>query len=389
MNKKSIITWIISVVLFSVLFWYTLVYAWTWIFNNATKIVFKLSDNVFLDSIYLNKTQIMFESWKNLSKYEIKSSCNIYSNLKYKKDNFYLFEIKFFNNDCENQNLILVNEKNEIENRFSLNIVREYDALSNLLDIKTEDLILYKKILDKKVSLYKKYEKYNKSIEKNYYTFLYKKRLLKESEYNANLLKNILDKRWEKYLIPVDWWKIDLSHSKIPNAWRPYRSSYTDWIHHWWDSAWKFWDLLVSLDDAIVVRVISNFNYSNLDNIKYWKKLSIKEKSRNLDILRWNQVWLKTMKWDVVFYSHLNEVFTNIKVWEVIKKGQPLWTIWITGVPDKNYNDYHLHFSIQVNPFMKKMIWKNDIDDYMGWDWLFKNKSNEYILKNWNNIFEI
>ncbi len=386
MNKKSIITSIISVVLFSILFWYTLVYAWTWIFNNTTKIAFKLSDNVFLDSIYLNKTKIMFESWKDLSKYKIKSNCDIYSNLKYKKWNFYLYEIKFFNNNCESNDLILVNENNEIENKFSINIVKEYNALSNLLDIKTDKLLEYKKILENKVKLYSWYLKYNPIIEKNYYKYLHRNRLYKESIYNLNLLNNIIEKRSEKYLVPLSWHKISRKLSKIPNAWRPYRSDYTDGIHHWWDVDWNFWDQILAIDDWIIVRIVSGFKFSDLDKIKRWKKISDYGKVKNLDILRWNQVWLKTMKWDVIFYSHLDEIFTNVKAWSVISKWQPIWTIGITWVPDKSYSDYHVHFPIQVNPHTK--IWKYDIDDYLNWNWMFKWKSSDYIIKNIDNIFK-
>jgi uncharacterized membrane protein len=62
MNKKSILISFISIILFSLLFSFTLVYASASMFNSNTNIAFKLSENIFLDSITLNKTQIMFES---------------------------------------------------------------------------------------------------------------------------------------------------------------------------------------------------------------------------------------------------------------------------------------------------------------------------------------
>lgn len=388
MKKRSIIVSIISVLIFSLLFGYSLVYAWTWIFSNNTNIVFKLSDNIFLDSTSLNSNEIMFKSWKNLTNYKIKSECDIFSKLKYKKWDYYLFEIKFFNNNCNDNNLALVDKNNKIEKKFSFNIVREYDALSNLLDIKTINLIKFQNILNDKVKLYSKYKNYNKNIEKNYYIFLKKNRLLNESIYNANLVNNIITKRSEKYLMPIKWKKLSTNLSKIPNAWRPYRSSYTDWIHHGWDIDANIWDTILALDDSIVVRVVDGYVFSDLKKIKYWNNLTYIDKLWNLDKLRWNQVWLKTMKWDVVFYSHLNHIFDNVKEWEVIKKWQPVWTVWITWVPDKNYNDAHLHFPIQKNPFDSSKVWKYTYEDYMSWDWAFKWKSSSYILKNDWNLFE-
>lgn len=388
MNTKSIITSIISIIIFSLLFGYTLVYAWTWMFNNNTKIVFKLSENVFLDSSSLNKTELMFNSWNDLTKYKIKSECDIFSQIKYKKWDYYLFEIKFFNNKCDNNNLVLVNEKNEIEKSFTLNIVKEYNALSNLLDMKTSKLVSFQNTLNKKVKLYSKFEEYNPVIEENYYKFLEKNRILNESIYNADLVNNIIKKRNEKYIIPVEWKVVSTKLNKIPNAWRPYREDYTDGIHHGWDIDANVWETVLALDDSIVIRVVDGFTFSDLNKIKYWENLTYLEKLWNLDTLRWNQVWLKTMKWDVAFYSHLDQIFVNVKEWEVIKKWQPIWTVWITWVPDKDYTDSHLHLPIHMNPFDESKAWNYTYEDYMTWDWSFKWKSISYILENQSNIFE-
>jgi hypothetical protein len=175
---------------------------------------------------------------------------------------------------------------------------------------------------------------------------------------------------------------------KIPNSGRWYRGDYTDGIHHGWDIDGDFWEQVVALDEWIIVRVVSDFDYSNLNTIKRWDNLSEDDKIRNLDILRWKQVWLKTMSWDVVMYAHLNDIFTNIKVWEVVRKKQPLWTIWISWVPDKNYKDYHLHFVVHKNPFDSEKVWNYDIDDYMRWDWLFKWDTVNYIVDNQWEYFE-
>ncbi len=388
MNTKSIFKSIISIILFSVLFGYSLVYAGAGFFNYSTTIVFKLSDNIFLDSISLNKTQVVFNSARDLSNFKIKSKCDIFSKLIYKKWNRYMFDIKFFNNKCDDSNLTLINDIWEVEKQFKLNIVREYNALYNLLDVKTPNLLSFYEILRKKGDLYKDYDKYNPEIEKNYYKFLKKNRILKESLYNEKLVKNILDKRNEKYLVPLLGHNLPKTLVKIPNSWRWYRSDYTDWIHHWWDIDWRFWEQIIAIDDWIIVRVVNNFKFDDLSKIKRWNNITYDDKIRNLDILRWNQVWLKTMNWNVVFYSHLNEIFTNIETWEVVKKGQPIGTIWITWVPDKNYKDFHIHFPIQVNPHDLNMVWKYDLDDYMKWDWLLKGKKWNEVLKLQYDVFE-
>ena len=388
MNKKSIFAWVMSVILFSLLFWYSLVFAWTWIFDNSASIVFKLSDNIYLDSLWLRNTKIVFKSGDDLKNYDIKSECEIFSELSHNKWDYYTYEIKFFDNDCDKSNFILVNDKSEIKISFKLNLITEFNILSKLLDIKTTRLVQLKNTLNKKIVYYSDYKKYDKDIEENYYVFLVKNRLLNESIYNRNLIDNIITKREEKYSVPVIWYDMPITWVKIPNSWRWYREDYTDWIHHGWDIDWEFWEQVVALDDWIIIRVVSEFEYSDLDTIKRADDLSYEEKLVNLDILRWNQVWLKTMSGDLVMYSHLNDIFSNVKTWEVVKKNQPLWTIWITWVPDINYKDYHLHFVVHKNPFSSTSVWLYDYEDYMKWDWLFKWKTKDFILENQLNYFE-
>ena len=388
MQKKSIFTWFIWVITFGIIFWYSLVFAWAWMFDDNASITFKSSDNIYLDSIELNKTKILFKSGNDLSNYKIKSECNIFSKLISAKWEYYMFDLKFFDNDCENQNFVLVDSKNEIKASFKLNLLTEYKIISKMLDLPTDELSHLKLGLNRKIELLSKYTTYDEAVNKDYYDFLQKNRALKEWTYTLNIIKNILTKRSEKYIVPVPWHKIPTSPTKIPNSAREYRKDYTDAIHHGWDIDWKLWEQVVALDDWIIVRTVNNFEFSDLKKLNKSKKLTSDDLIRNLDVLRWNQVWLKTMHWDVIFYSHLNEIFSNIKVWEVVKKWQPLWTIWKTWVPDENYIDYHLHFEVQKNPFN---LWKDksyDIDDYLKWNWLFKWNNKDYILENQFNYFE-
>ena len=388
MNTRSILTLLIGTLIFGVLFGYSLVFAWTWVFDNTTKIVFKSSENIYLDSLKLKNTKIMFRSWEDLSDYKIKSECNIFSKLKYNKWNYYLFDLKFFDNQCINNHFYIINENWETKLSFKLNLIKQYNVLSKLYDTKTERLIELKTILEKKIFLYSKYDKYNKHVENNYYVYLEKNRILRETIYNRDILENIIKNRNEKYIVPVIWRNIPVKHVKIPNSWRWYRKDYTDGVHHGWDIDWDFWEQVVALGEWIIVRTVKEFDFLDLNKIKRWTNLTYNEEVRNLDILRWKQVWLKTSAGDLVMYSHLNDVFSNIKVWEIVQKWQPLWTIWITWVPDKNYKDFHLHFVVHKNPFLKEKAGQYEFDDYMKWDWAFKWKPSAFIIENQSKYFE-
>jgi hypothetical protein len=133
---------------------------------------------------------------------------------------------------------------------------------------------------------------------------------------------------------------------------------------------------------------VRDFQFSDLSKLKKGENISYYDKVNNLDILRWNQVWLKTMKWDVVFYAHLDEVYDDIQVWNIIPRWYPLWTVWKTWVPDKDYNDYHLHFELRKNPYSIKNAWKYSLYDYMTWDWYFKWDTRESIKQKQYTIFE-
>lgn len=388
MNKKSILAWLVWITIFSLLFWYSLVFAWTWIFEIAPKIMFKVSENVYLDSLQLKNTQILFKSAKDLEKFTIKSECNIFSKLVSSNWEYYLFDLKFFDNKCNDNNFALLDENSETTLKFTLNIVKNYDIFSKLYDIETPRLIQLKNILDDKISLYSKYEKYDNTVIENYYIYLEKNRILNEAIYNQAIINNIIEKRKEKYLVPVAWHVMPTLPSKVPNSSRLYRSDYTDWIHHGWDIDWYLWEQVIALQEWIIVRVVDKFEFSDLNMIKNGSNLTIDDKIKNLDILRWKQVWLKTLSWDVIMYSHLNDIYTNIKAWEIVKKWQPLWVIWKTGVPDINYTDYHLHYEVCKNPFITEKVWLYDFDDYMRWDWAFKWATIDYIVENQWKYFE-
>ena len=397
MNKKSLLTSVVSFFsffLFSALFLYFLIFSWPTVFWNEisevsenSELDYILSNNIYTDTNSLNNTILIFNSNKDIRDYKFVSKCDIKANFVETYKNLYLFEIELLDGSCVDKNISLVNDKNELLYTNYFNVLSEYEIYSKLLDYSTKRLLLLKSNLNNKIDKYLKYWEFSKELNIDYFWYLKKKRILYELKYNQEIVDNIVKWRDKKYIIPVNWEKMPYLYSKVPNSARWYRANYTDWIHQGWDIWHKFWDNVFSVDDWIIVRIVSGFKFSDLNNIKYWQKLTYEDKLKNLDVLRWNQIWLKTLKWDVVIYSHLNEIKSNIVEWSVVKKWKLFWAIWITGVPDKNYKDYHLHLEVYKNPYNDLIAWNYSILDYMKWDWYFKWESIDFVLKNQSALF--
>lgn len=357
------------------------------IFAQNSKLVYKLSNNIYLNSTDLNKTLLAYKSSDDISDAYFKSSCKTETKLLSKKDDLYLFELTVNDSNCANPNFYL-KSKLWILNNTELNLISDYKLYSILLDYSSKDLENNLNTLNKNSSKYKIFANYSGNLLDDKSNFLAKKRVYEELTYKWELIKYILEKRNDKYLIPVPWYKLPTNLSKIPNTWRPYRAGTTDWIHHSWDIDAPFWQKVVSLDDWIIVRIVKWWDLTDLRNIRDWKKLSDDDKTRNLDILRGNQVWIKTMKWELVMYNHFDKVVDSLKEWTMIKKWDYVWNIWISWVPDDNYTDYHLDFSISENPYNLWKAWSYEVTDYMSWPWKFKWKSSQYILAHQDELFE-
>ena len=218
------------------------------------------------------------------------------------------------------------------------------------------------------------------SIQKVQYT--YKK---SQNDYLSVLISNILSSRKNlKYIVPIKWKSIPTKKNIIPNANRWYRSEYTDWMHHWWDLFAARWTPVQALWDWVVIRIKKDFVWGDFDKI-LWKDLSSDDKAYNLDIYRWNQVWLKTADWNVTFYSHLDNIPADLHEWDYVSK----WTLFghvdRTWVPDKEYKDFHLHFEIQMNPHNKT---ENSDMDIMRWDYFWKWKSYAKLINDQQKLFK-
>lgn len=386
MLKKTLIIllWIISISLF----WY-----YTFVFSGFYKdfeinYIWNISWKIYQNSKNLKWDLVIFKSSLDISNYNIYSLCKIKSKFLFYKDNIYVFSYKFLDY-CSNENLYLKDEKWNIiyNSNFKVEFVNDYDLYNKYTDV---DDINLNKILNKSLETSKKMDslKGMKIILEN--LDLYKKlRKFNELDYLSNIVKNILQQRQNKYNLPIIWYSLPYKNiNKLPNWLRPYRASYTNGIHEWWDIDAPLWTEVVSIDSWIIVKIVRDFKFSDLNNLKKWKSISYTDKFDNLDVLRWNQVWLKTMKWDVIFYSHLSLVYDDINVWNIVSKWYPLWKVWKTWVPDKDYDDYHLHFELRKNPYIISEAWKYSLYDYMNWDWYFKWGTREYIRENQYSIFE-
>lgn len=382
MNFKKILLLISVTFLF---FWYAIVYS-SYYKSNSVEFFDVASKNIYLNDERLNSSIVVFTAENDISDYSIHSNCDVTSEFFKNMKNYYFFSITFNDENCSNWNLYLEKwDKIFLNTNFTLNILRDFDLINIYTDYSTIYLKKLRKYFSTKEEKYKIFSSLNWEFN---YDLSKKNRYYEEILYKDEVVKNIINSRNWKYKLPVPWYELSTLKTKLPNSPRPYRAWYTDWIHEWWDIDAPFWTEVVSMYDWIVVKVINNFKFNDLNKIKKWDNLSDQEKADNLDILRWNQVWLKTMKWDVVFYWHLNKVYDNIKVWDIVKKWTPFWTVWKTWVPDKDYSDYHLHFEVRRNPYNVKNAWKYSLKDYLNWDWYFKWQTIEFIKGNQYNIFE-
>lgn len=382
MHKKPLVSAIITVLLMSILFGYSLVFGATGSYNGPIKIDYISGKNIYTSDFELNQTKILFRSWVDLSENKIISSCDTYSKMKYKKKDLYYFELKYFT-ACDDNKISLVDTNGKELYSGNLEITTEYDLYDKFIDYSSENIQDIQSFLSNKILKLSKEKLSNNVLER-----AKQKRALQEAQYMQGFLQDLLQQRTQKYLVPVAGYNISTKHSRIPNAWRPYRESYTDGIHHGWDVGSKLGESVRALDSWIIIRVISDFQFSDLNQIKYGNNLTYDDKIENLDILRWNQVWLKTSKWDVVFYSHLQDVSSHIKEGILVRKWETLWTIGISGVPQKDYTDYHLHFPIHKNPYNKKRNQEYSYKDYMNWPWYFKGQPLSDVLKYQDEIFK-
>ena len=368
--------------------WYGFVSSGFLSYDTEIELVSQTSPSVFLDSDKLNNVVLVFKSNQNLKNHILQSSCDTETEFLDSYKSLHFFKVTYLDPSCSNPNLTL--KKGEdiiVHTLFQINLVNKSTLFNFLVDYPDSHLQEVNKLYARDIQKNAIYANYSWDSMWKYFSYLKWQRKLYEAEYKKELVDYILQWRWEKYLIPVPGYHISDHAGRLPNAPRWYRAWYTDGIHHWWDIYAPLWADTVALDDGLIVRIVRWFEFEDLWNINRWPELSKMDKLKNLDILRWNQVWLKTTKWDVVFYSHLRDVSDDIQEGDMVTSGTYLGSVWVSWVPEVWYDDYHLHFAVQTNPYNLSKVWSYTFDDYMEWDWLYRWESADHIIDHKHEVF--
>lgn len=372
------------------LWWYSFVSGWYLTFNPEVQFITSAGDTLYIQEDSEAKTVLVYNSNFDISTASIKSLCDIESRYLDSYKNLYFFEVDFTRDmACNNGNVVLqLGEEIYGNTIHTLEVIQKNEVFWKYLDYGDDDLTDVLDQLEYDVNenaIFKNYNNVNIANNFRYYKW---KNIYNNALFHSDMIQFILDGRKQKYLTPVLGRTFSSAATKLPNSGRPYRASYTDGIHYWFDIDGDLWDSAIALDYGIVVRVVDEFDNSDFSRIVYGSDLSKDQELWNLDILRWKQVWIKTLKWELVFYSHLNSVDENMVVWSLVEKWQLVWLTWATGVPEDWYDDFHLHFEVYKNPYDILKAWSYDYWDYIFWEYLWKWMNNAQLLQLISDTFE-
>lgn len=189
------------------------------------------------------------------------------------------------------------------------------------------------------------------------------------------------------FSLPFPNARINSSMTSLPNASRTYRKDSTDGIHHGIDFYGPYGTPISSISDGVIVRVTRAFDEEGFRNLQRWGSLDEKQRALNLDIYRGNQVWIMAPDRSVTIYSHLRDITPDLQRGEVVKRGQYLGTIGVSGVPNgKNYRNYHLHLEIVVPPHERLKQFPT-ILQIMLWDWKWKYTPKNELFDSVHSFF--
>lgn len=279
----------------------------------TAQLVGTLGEDIYLDDAQLNSLIVVYKADGYLGNFSVSSTCPIKSEYLEEYKGLSFFRVTYIDPNCLSGNIILSSGGNTLQSSLkSLPLSTKISQLEDYMDTNSNTLKSLQLALMSQVNTYAAYRNAQTDWNIENIKYIFGKRIYTEAQLKLDMIDRILAARSEKYLVPVEGREIDLSAARVPNAGRPYRAEYTDGIHHGWDIPGPEGDSAIALDDGIVVRVVRGFEWSDFSNIVYGDNLSEEQELKNLDILRGNQVWIKTMKGDVAFYSHLSSIPENI-----------------------------------------------------------------------------
>lgn len=374
MKKFKILLSIILIIFLAIASGFILVFTNFW---NPKDEISSFSKNIFINDENLSKNILTIKSNDFPSLYKISWDCDATGKYLKSENKKHFFEVSFSDKNCDKKE-ISIKIKNFYKTlNYKFSLFKEFDLLNKFSDYPYEELEKLDISVKKEIS---------NSKNLNFLSFE-KIRETQELAYFEKIFAQIKKSKKSKFSTPIKWYPKITRETKVPNSPRPYRESYTIWIHQWWDFDAKKWTPVYAIDDWIIIKVVNNFSENDFLKIKK-DNPSFEDKLKNLDILRGNQVWQKTLKWDIVFYSHFDEIPNNLKVWDIIKRWEKVGIIWASWVPEEWYSDFHLHIEVRKNPFNIKKAWNYSEMDFMSWDWYFKWETPAYVIEHQNEIFD-
>ncbi len=361
--------------------------------ENTPQVIANLNKNVLPGDSDLWSTMFIIRAPKVITNLSLSSSCEhteklIYKNTDLEAYNLYVLKISLYSSDCTNNTVFIKNEWEDVW-LYHLNIISRSEELEKTLDSSSENLTAEIKSLtiflqDTTEKIIQKKDTSTLSAKISQIELWYNKKWI---EHQKNIRETILQKRNNlTFISPIQGKILPTRNTKMPNSPRPFRADVTDGIHHGWDVDAPIGTPIRAVGDGIIIRVVNNFVWKDFDTITRKKYLTDYEKAKNLDILRWNQVWLKTMDGNVVFLAHLSEVTPWLQVGQQVNKWDNLGKVWISGVPDKWYTDSHVHFEVVLNPHTTQDI-PAPIETMIMWTYLGKWLSKSQVFALQDSLF--